>query len=114
MSEVAGNQTQIHALAAALKDAGMDVKVWRDQRIYINKLGGDITAYVEMDNPLNNEAEMLWSGCSLKVFTDCEQTTAWRLNRRKQIKHGLMKAIHATGVCGDLPAPSERWEDVIL
>jgi len=108
--------TQIEALAAKLVEAGLNAKVWQGRRIYFNGYGKDIKAYIDLDTPEYSAAECgyLYQGCALKVFTNAENVSRkWAVNRVKPIKHALMKAIYAAGVCGPMGAPCENAEDVI-
>jgi hypothetical protein len=109
--------TQIAALAAQLTEAGFDVKIWRDQRIYFNGYGRDIKAFVRFDDPGASADECggplgLWSGAALDVRSDANQARAWLVNRAKQVKHSIMERLVEMEV---YPGPvCERWQDVLL
>ena len=108
--------TQIEALTEKLADAGLKAKAWQGRRIYFNGYGKDIKAYIDLDMPdyPASECGYLYQGCALKVFTNAENVSRkWAANRVKPIKHELMKAIYAAGVCGDMEAPVENVEEVI-
>ena len=106
--------TQIEALESALKAAGLNAKAWKGCRIYFNGYGKDIKAFIELDQPESTDFEYAYQGCALKVYTNAENVSGkWAINRVKPIKHELMKAIYAAGVCGDMEAPCENVDDVI-
>lgn len=103
---------QIDALANELKKAGIKAKVWLGYRIYLNNLGRDIKAYIELDYPGEAPGDNLFHGCSLKVYSVCDMPKVWRINRAKQVKHSLMLQLAECGivkhdVCSD-------WREVIL
>lgn len=107
--------TQLEALTAALNAAGLDAKSWKGQRIYLNGLGRDISAYITLDEPASEaEPGSLFSGCALKVFSNAEQDRQWLINRAKQVKHGLMERIHGAGITASPGAPCATWQEVIL
>jgi hypothetical protein len=109
--------TQIAALAEQLTEAGFDVKIWRDQRIYLNGYGRDIKAFIRFDHPTIPAAECddelgLWAGAGLDVRSDANQTQQWLTNRAKQVKHSIMERLVEMEV---YPGPiCERWQDVLL
>lgn len=112
-------KTHIEALTDALNHAGFDAKAWKNSKIYLNGYGKDISAYIDLDDPLDEDfdEDKLWDGCSLKVYSNCEsQPGKWRVNRAKQIKHGIMQLLYSEGrgITAYLGDVCENWQDVIL
>lgn len=106
--------TQIEALTAALVSAGLTAKAWKGQRIYINGLGRDMSAYIALDEPDAEAADgRLFDGCALKVYSSQEVRSS-AIARAKQVKHGLMETLSNAGITAYLGTPCERWQDVIL
>lgn len=108
-------KTRISALELALVNIGLNASAWKNCRVYINDLGKDITAYFTFDDftdPVSEADDNLLEGVTLKVFSNCAQGQAWRLNRAKQVKHNLMERMYATGISKTEP-PAE-WREVIL
>ena len=113
-------------IAEILTASGLStpVKAWKD-RIYFNGFGRDIAAYLEIDKDLEAyanpqalaDSELNIStigqavGLSLKVYSSCQQTRRWKLNRCKQVKHAIMLDLQKAGYCQEAPA---SWQDVIL
>lgn len=109
--------TQIEALTAALNASGFTAKAWKDQRIYLNGYGKDISAYITLDTPTDAAVDgRLFDGCALKVYSNAEQSGAWLVNRRKQVKHQIMVQLYddGQGVTGYFEAPTDDWQKVIL
>lgn len=112
--------TQITSLTAALKKSGFNAREWKNERIYLNGLGRDITAFVTLDEPLSApDADNLFEGCGLKVFSNCDnQPMAWKINRAKQVKHEIMKSLDFSGItalsCLKHGPVCETWQEVIL
>lgn len=109
---------QIDKLTIALNNAGLTARAWKNKRIYLNGYGRDISAYITLDEPESQAvAGRLFDGCALKVYSNCEsQPHQWRVNRAKQIKHGVMHTLYneGTGITGHLGAVCETWQEVIL
>jgi len=103
---------QIDALHAALIKAGLNAAIWRNQRIYINGLGTDITAHFAFDDTQATAGDDLLEGATLKVFSNCNQNRAWLLNRAKQVKHNLMVRVFNAGI--SKVEPPAEWREVIL
>lgn len=104
----------IDALARALNLSDFAATPWKNCRVYINGLGKDISAYFTFDEPeadVEPEADLL-AGTALKVFTNCAQGQAWKINRAKQVKHDLMVRLFECGI--SKVEPCAEWRDVIL
>lgn len=90
-------------------------------RIYFGGYGKDISAYldyVDFDGEVMGDfdesqiADPLM-GSVLKVFSNCNQSRNWILNRCKQVKHKIMLALNE--ILGDEIAPvCENWQAVCL
>ena len=133
--------TQIDALANALAQHGLGAATGAQTfvagvggalgRIYLNGYGRDISAYIELDEPERDVAELedwagpgvrpeagLYEGAALRVYSDAAQGRAWRVNRAKQVKHEIMTAIAAAMVAEGCPAEfwtvTDDWREVIL
>ena len=107
--------TRIEALRDFIGSLEYPAKVWRDQRVYINGIGRDISAYFLVDDPLGeyDPSAILGplTGASLHVFSNARNSDPqWKVNRAKQIKHEIMKRMaEARGL-----QVSGNWRDVIL
>ena len=104
--------THIDALEEALKEAGFKARQWKGFRIYLNGYGRDIKAYIELDEPDAAAPEDLYEGCVLKVFSNAAQSTRWRVNRAKQVKHDIALRLNAVGITTG--PVCEHWQDIIL
>lgn len=103
---------QIAALTQALNESGISAKSWRDSRIYLSGFGRDITAYITLDEPLSETFEHLFGGCSLKVFTDCEQSQNWKMNRYREVKHKIMITLDEAGITTSIGRVCENASEV--
>ena len=109
--------TRIQALHDALKNrTKLQANIWKDRRIYLNGFGRDIKAYFHWDFETQSEPhhpqEDLFTFSTLSVFSNCQtQTHKWRVNRAKQVKHGILMDLKNAGLLESCP---ENWEDVIL
>lgn len=103
---------QIDALHAALIKAGLNAAIWRNQRIYINNLGTDITAYFTFDDTQATAGDNLLQDTALKVYSSCPQSRLWVMNRAKQVKHNLMVRVFNAGI--SKVEPPAEWREVIL
>ena len=108
---------QIDAMCAKLNAEGFEAKTWKDQRIYLNGYGRDIKAYITFDDPthdlnVEDESDTLFAGCGLKVYSDCEQSRSWLINRAKQVKHSIMLRLNELNI---IPwEVCKNWQEVIL
>ena len=113
--------TQIDALTDILCRHGVKARAWKARRIYINGHGRDISAYIELDEPERDVADLdnwggpgvppdtgCFEGCALRVFSNAQQGQSWLINRAKQVKHDLMGQI-ATAMIAE-GASAEVWE----
>ena len=104
-------------LCDRLNADGFKAAIWQDRRIYLNGCGKDIKAYIELDDPLrkrdpNDATDTLYSGCTLKVYSNAAQDRAWLVNRAKKVKHALMLRLVENGI---VPGPvCPDWRAVIL
>jgi hypothetical protein len=107
---------QIDGLLKLLTEAGFTANIWRGSRIYLNGYGRDIKAWIEIDDPdAPFEEDAPYAGCNLKVFSDCEQSRKWLINRAKQVKHEIMWELHNTKITSYVMGePCKNWEDVGL
>ncbi len=108
---------QIEALTEALNANGFSAKIWKGSRIYLNGYGKDISAYITLDWPDAPATDgRLFDGCALKVFSNADQTGAWKVNRAKQVKHNIMTALYdeGNGITGYFEPPCATWQEVIL
>jgi hypothetical protein len=117
--------TRINALTEFLADKGMKASAWKNRRVYLNGYGRDIKACIVLDDPLDtynpdDETDSLYSGCSLKVYSNCEQGRKWLINRAKQVKHNIMCEMATIGEADDNLFGSsgtkvcDDWRDIIL
>ena len=104
---------QIEALTQAIKSTGISAKVWKDSRIYLSGFGRDITAYITLDEPLSETFEHLFQGCALKVFTDCNQSANWKMNRYRQVKHSIMITLDEAGITSSIGSVCENASEVM-
>lgn len=105
--------THIEKLEKQLQESGFRAKAWMDRRIYLNKYGRDIDAFIDMDDPLDEcPAGDIWYGCALRVFSRADQSRQWLDNRRRQVKHSLMRDLASAGI---VASPiCKNWREVIL
>ncbi len=108
--------TQIDALCAALTTEAVFDKVsnWRNQRIYINGFGRDIKAFITFDDPMAEDYPHLMHGAALKVYSDADQSGAWLMNRRKQVKHEIMLGLKSSGVLPPDFTVCATWQEAGL
>lgn len=105
--------SQGDAILTAICAAGLDARRWKD-RIYLNDLGADIAAYIEMAHPDRPDNPALpFDGCRLKVWcNDKTLTPTYRQARAKRIKLECWQYLHRAGV---MPAvPPSTWQAVPL
>ena len=109
-------KAQIEALSDLLKEECVFEKfsIWQGRRIYINDFGRDITAYIEFDDPNNEDFEHLMAGTKLQVYTKAEQAGKWAINRRKQVKHEIMTALKSGGALPTDWQICATWQEIIL
>ena len=109
---------RIDAAAGAL--ARLRARVWEKHgrhRVYLKPRGKDITAYFDFDEDaaveeIGESTDDLLDGAALKVFTDVESSgPKWAINRRKQVKHGIMLDCVELGLVSEVCA---TWQEVIL
>lgn len=103
-------KTQIQAMFEALISAGFKAKIWKENRIYLNGFGRDITAYIIFDEPDSKEWNTpsgLFAGCALKVFTDAG-TGKWALHRRQDVMHEIGTKLFKAGITTFGPDPDPR------
>jgi len=111
--------TQIAALAEELQAHGFQVKIWRNQRIYLQQLGMGVDAIIHFDEPDRPARECTtpmryYAGCSLKVFsTDrANESPQADIDKSKFAKHSIMRRMAAAGI---IPGPiCLNWQDIIL
>lgn len=99
--------TQIQAMLAKLKEAGIGAKIWKDERIYLQGFGRDISAYITFDEPEAIEWSKLFSGCALKVYTDAGGGK-WAHNRRQDVMQEIGAALHRAGITDFAPPENPR------
>lgn len=93
----------------------IDGKAWQKSdkyRIYFDGYGRDITAYLEFESDHNLEIDEngIIKDSVLKVYTNCEQSINWKINRCKQVKFEIMKKLNDLIGC----PICDSWEQVIL
>jgi len=112
MNNINQGVSHIQALYAALLQAGFKAKIWKDQRIYLNGFGLDISAFFIFDDPaspFNPDGELqkksgLLAYTSLKVFTDAG-AGKWAINRRKEVLHAIGCELAKAGISKASPPP---------
>lgn len=108
-TEQGNNMTaQIDAFMNLLGAHGIKGKIWQRKRIYLQKFGKDITAYITFDDPESFAVpEGLFSGCALKVFTDAGEGK-WAYNRRQDVMQEIGAALHRAGITSFAPPENAR------
>ena len=101
------NETQIEKLETELRNAGFNAKAWQERRIYLNGHGRDINAFFEFDTPQQSCGDVM-DGVALKVFSNANQSKAWKQNRVKQIKHQIMQRVQDAGLVDSVCETSEQ------
>lgn len=113
--------SRIQALADALTRAKFSANIWAPKgkdasRIYLNGYGKDIKAYLAFDNA-ETAAEAfdggdLMAGARLCVWSNCEESRNWLINRAKEVKHTIMLELYHNDIC--TYKPCKRWQDIEL
>ena len=101
-------KTQIEALCAKLNEIGIDAKIWKGLRIYLNGFGRDIKAFFEFEDSEALQWDDLLEGTSLQVYTNANQSQQWKLNRYKSVKFEIMKRLERGGVIDKICETSEE------
>lgn len=107
-SEINHQKTRVLALAEALTYCGFQLRVWRDQRVYLQGYGRDITAYLE---PRACDGQRLADGARLDVRSNWQAAKHNGL-RCKGVKHSILKDLWAARLISE--PPPEKWQDVML
>ena len=103
-------ETHIEALKGELIEAGFKAAIWQGRRVYLNGYGRDVKAWIEPEVPDAPAPNDIYAGCSLKVFSNCDQSHKWLVNRAKQMKHLIMQQLADSGIVKDEICQS--WQDV--
>tara|TARA_Y100001938_G_C7840717_1_gene305978 strand:- start:122 stop:442 length:321 start_codon:yes stop_codon:yes gene_type:complete len=104
-------QMQIVELTAKLNSAGFKANIWKGFRTYLNGYGRDIKAYFDFDDCDSRDWENLLDGVVLKVFSNANQSTAWKVNRSKDVKFQIMNELKRAGFVADV---CESAEEVLI
>ncbi len=92
-----------------LKSANIKASQWKGIRVYLNGFGKDVKAYFEFDNPFAESPDNVFDETALKVFSNCNQSKSWKINRSKQVKHTIMVKLEQAGLVDGV---CETWQEV--
>ena len=103
--------TQIDKLHKLVSSTNLKASLWKGKRIYLNKLGKDINAWIELDTPDTLDFDNAADGISIKVFSNCNQGRSWLINRAKQVKFNIMETLNQANIIADI---CDDWNAVEL
>ena len=102
---------QIVELTAKLNTAGIKANIWKGFRVYLNGYGRDIKTYFEFDDCDSRDWDDVLDGVTLKVFSNANQSTAWKINRSKEVKFQIMNQLKRVGIIKEV---CESSSEVVL
>lgn len=70
--------------------------------------GKDITAYVELENPISTNFSHAYENCKLIVYTNCQQHINWRVDRVKRVKTEILTLLKKIKLIENLPCEDYR------